>query len=338
MAALIDAYRDTARFKSRKPRTRETYNSTLNYLKAKIGHLAVRAISPATIQAIKEELQDTPSKANGVLALLSILFKLAIKQGTIQVNPASSPGKLDVRPRIEIWSREEEKRYIEALRPRLRLLFALMLYTLQRLSDVLAMTLNQISEQDGRLYVVLRQHKTDELIGIPVHAELETLLRARMAENVIVAEPGTDRKIESLLLVPSPRGVAWSRRNASRAWDHDLAEADEKLAQELKARGWIAVKIKQEIAGRRRQRRDLRRTGIVRMAEGGATTPQIAAVSGHQIDYCQRILDTYLPRRTEVALGGIEAWEASEKTGPRVVRLSDTVALESGAQRRRDRG
>jgi hypothetical protein len=74
------------------------------------------------------------------------------------------------------------------------------------------------------------------------------------------------------------------------------------------------------------------------MAEGGATTPQIAAVSGHQIDYCQRIIDTYLPRRTEVALGGIEAWEAAEKSGPRVVRLSDAVALESRAQKRRDKG
>ena len=53
----------------------------------------------------------------------------------------------------------------------------------------------------------------------------------------------------------------------------------------------------------------MRRTGIVRLAEAGATTAQIAAISGHRIDQCQKILDTYLPRRSEVALGGIEAWE-----------------------------
>ncbi|GEK97035.1 hypothetical protein GKA01_22320 [Gluconobacter kanchanaburiensis NBRC 103587] len=37
--------------------------------------------------------------------------------------------------------------------------------------------------------------------------------------------------------------------------------------------------------------------------------PQIAAISGHAIDYYQRIIDTYLPRRTEVALAGMEIWE-----------------------------
>ena len=70
------------------------------------------------------------------------------------------------------------------------------------------------------------------------------------------------------------------------------------------------------------QRRDLRRTGIVRLAEAGATVPQIAALSGHSIDYCQRILGTYLPRRTEVALGGIETWERSAGVELKVVRLA----------------
>ena len=48
---------------------------------------------------------------------------------------------------------------------------------------------------------------------------------------------------------------------------------------------------------------------MIRLAQAGATTPQIASISGHTIDRCQRILDTYLPRRTEVALGAIELWE-----------------------------
>lgn len=52
-----------------------------------------------------------------------------------------------------------------------------------------------------------------------------------------------------------------------------------------------------ELTHRHRQRRDFRRTGVVRLAEAGATTPPIAAVSGHRIDRCQNIIDTYLPRR-----------------------------------------
>ena len=333
MAALIASYRQTARFKSRAPNTQATYGYTLDWIKARMGDVPISAITAKTIQAIKEELRDAPYKANQVLALLSILFELALKQGLIKTNPAADPGKLEVSPRVEVWSRDEEARYMELFRPRLKMLFMLMLYTLQRLSDVLQMSLTQVQEQNGRLYITLRQHKTGELVGIPVHETLAPLLRLRMGEDVTIAEEGTDRQIKSLLLVPSPRGRQWLRRNASRAWDHDLALADARLADELKGRGWVQAKITEEVAKRHRQRRDLRRTGIVRMAEAGCTTPQIAAVSGHQIDYCQRIIDTYLPRKTEVALGGVELWEAGDKAGGRVIRLSDVVAVESRAQK-----
>ena len=53
------------------------------------------------------------------------------------------------------------------------------------------------------------------------------------------------------------------------------------------------------------QYRDLRRTAIVRLAEAGATVPEIAAISGHQIHSCQRILEVYLPRNVEMARAGI---------------------------------
>jgi integrase len=78
--------------------------------------------------------------------------------------------------------------------------------------------------------------------------------------------------------------LPWQYRNFSRSWDAVCEKA-----------GIVGV-----------QRRDLRRTAMVRMAEVGATTAQIAAVSGHTIDQTARILDTYIPRRGEVAAGAIE--------------------------------
>jgi hypothetical protein len=45
------------------------------------------------------------------------------------------------------------------------------------------------------------------------------------------------------------------------------------------------------------------------VAEAGATTPQIASVSGHSIESCQKILDVYLPCLGDIALGAILAWE-----------------------------
>jgi hypothetical protein len=90
---------------------------------------------------------------------------------------------------------------------------------------------------------------------------------------------------------------------------------------------WTKDRVRAELEDQHRQRRDLRRTGVVRMAELGLPTPQIAAISGHKIDHCQEIIDTYLPRRAEVAVAAIEAWEAAEdaraQPAARVVRLAD---------------
>lgn len=332
MSALILDYRDSPRFKSRKPGTRKIYGHTLDFIDRVMGPLLVRNITPNDIQILKDELQDTPSKANQTLALLSILFKRAVKSGAVMVNPAASPGKLELPPRTQLWSPETEDRYMSEFRPSLQLAFALMLYTLQRLSDVLAMTMRQVTEKDGRLYIVVKQAKTDALVGIPVHNKLEPRLRARLAQRItrtVAAADGTKREVETTLLVASPRGKLWARRNASRAWDHDMAAADARLRASLAAAGRSPEDIEAAVARHGEQRRDLRRTGIVRLAERGATTPQIAAISGHSIDYCQRIIDTYLPRRTEVALGGIEAWE---NFGPRVVRMPDTEAVPAPAK------
>ncbi|MBV9586762.1 MAG: hypothetical protein JO213_17960 [Alphaproteobacteria bacterium] len=40
--------------------------------------------------------------------------------------------------------------------------------------------------------------------------------------------------------------------------------------------------------------RDLRRKAATKLAEAGSTTPQIASITGHSIERCQRILDTYV--------------------------------------------
>ena len=138
--------------------------------------------------------------------------------------------------------------------------------------------------------------------------------------------------------VPSPTGRAWLRRNFSRKWDLTMRRMALRRARELFRQGWPKDRVRATLREQHRQRRDLRRTGIVRMAEAGVPLPQIAAISGHQIDSCARIIDTYLPRRTEVAIAAMAAWEAGEtaaaaRPGPRVVRLAEH-AMRSG---RKDR-
>lgn len=89
--------------------------------------------------------------------------------------------------------------------------------------------------------------------------------------------------------------------------------------------GFSKEEVREQLGGNHRQRRDLRRTGIVCLAEAGATTPQIASISGHGIDYCQRIIDIYLPRCTEGTIAGMQLWEQhQERETTKVVSIAAT--------------
>ena len=114
------------------------------------------------------------------------------------------------------------------------------------------MTTANIKEKDNRLYISLRQQKGDELIDVPVHSALQPFVRERLVPNW-KAEPLSGQRqyqnaTSTLLLIPSPTGKLWAYRNFGRTWDLTVKRA-----------GIVDL-----------QRRDLRRTGIVRLAEAGA--------------------------------------------------------------------
>jgi integrase len=212
---------------------------------------------------------------------------------------------LATQSRTEVWSRAECAAFCTDASSSLRLALMLLVYTAQRPGDVLEMTTARITERDGRLYFLLRQQKTDELLSVPLHADLDPPVRDRIATPVVrraKALDGQIQEVESILLVPSPTGLPWAYRNFARAWD-----------------------AHRQVAGiEGKQRRDLRRAAVVRLAEAGATVPQIAAVTGWAIDYCQSIVDVYLPRRTEVELIAIALWEKAPQADSKVVNLGLT--------------
>ena len=287
VSALIADYLASSRFKSRASLTQRDYRHWLGVIRDEYGDLPVRGMRPGHIERIKARYEATPRKANWIIQMFRIILGRAVKLEWIEANPAAKPDLFERPPRETIWTAEDEAAFMAAARPSLRLACALLAYTAQRPSDVLAMTRGHISERDSRLWITVRQRKTSELVEMPAHHTLEPLLRERLADPA-----------GGMLLVPSPTGRPWLRRNFARAWD-----------EVAKASG---------IVGKRRQ--DWRRTAVVRMAEAGLTTPQIASITGHGIDYCQRIIDTYLPRRTEVAAAAIDAWEAAPAA--RVVNLA----------------
>lgn len=296
--ALVADYYRTDAFKGLKPRTQETYRTNLEQLRNVAGTIPVKMISIPWVERLKLELQDQPGKANNTLAVLRIVLGVGVRLGYCATNPAKEVSKVKLPPRRAVWEPAQIDAFLAAARPSLRLGMALMLFCAQRLSDVLAMTKGCVSEENGSLVISVRQEKTDEPLEVDVHPQLEPLLRERLAQ--------TDA---SMMLVPSPTGLHWRRRNFSRAWD----EARKKAGLEGL------------------QRRDLRRTAVVLMAQARMPASLISQITGHQIDTCQRIINVYLPKRRELGREAMKMWAAS----PMPTSLSNIVKLGVERQKRK---
>lgn len=327
---LIEKYKANDLYKSRAPGTRRLYDGYLKGMKKDYGDLPIRSIRRKTISAIRDKLASTPAKANQTLALFRILLGFAESElEAIPSNPAIRPRRLTAPKREQIWEQAEIDAFMSAASSRIALGMALLFYTVQRTSDMLDLTTESVKEKAGRLYIRLRQAKTEEWVLVPVHARLEPLLRQRIATPILCRRRGPDGKKTSEVvpwLVPSPEGCRWHRRNFSRHWDAAIRRMLYRQARQMLAGGISKPEIRKHFQDRHRQRRDLRRTGMVRMAEAGATTPQISSVSGHSIESCQKILDVYLPRRSEIALGAILAWENQANTAAVAESVANSVS------------
>jgi integrase len=197
-------------------------------------------------------------------AVLKNLFGVARYYGIVVTDEAAGLRLKTTRPRDRIWSDDEVARWLAAAAcedPHMTTAFLLLQYSAQRPSDVLKMTWPQYSGSAIRL----RQEKTGALLDVPTHPVLRDHL------------DGLTRSPSSLTII-SYRGrpVKYLRFN----------ERFRRIA---------------ERAGVDAQARDLRRTAMLRMAEAGATVPQVASVSGHSIEATQHILETYLPRNRDLA-------------------------------------
>jgi integrase len=253
--ALVAHYKSHDDYLLLAPKTRREYARCLDLIRMKMGDVAVKQVTPAIVQALKRAFAPTPVQANHVLRTLRLLMSFARREGMVQHNPVSHFRQYRERPRQQVWSDTDERRFLAVCGPELALVYLIAVYTAQRQADVLALPW---SAYDGHS-ISLRQAKTTKRVDLLVAARLRRLLEETPRVSPIICTTASGRP--------------WKADNLR----HRFAAA-------MKRAG---------LAGLRFQ--DLRRTAIVRMAEAGCTVPEIASVSGHQIDTCQRIIDVYLP-------------------------------------------
>ncbi len=278
---LMRLYRTDERFEGLAPATKRSYEQCLVVIEAwsaRAGHPPIASLERQHVKAFYRSMAETPSKANAVLRVLRLLLAFAVDEGLLDRNPAERPRLKTTPPRQQVWPAEAIQKFVAAAksagRPSLGLAVLLGANLGQREGDILKLSWSQF---DGSA-ITLRQGKTGVLLAVPAAKELRLAL------------DGMSRQSPTILICET----------TNRTWKPDFFRHEFRRIADIAGLSNL-------------QFLDLRRTSVVRLAEAGCTVPEIAAITGHQLDRTARILETYLPRNAPMARAAIRKLDTHRK-------------------------
>lgn len=243
-AGLWRAYLLSHDFKRLARGTQAGYRRLIEPLVDDFGDLPVATLQTKHVRGWRDEMAETPRKANGMVTVLRILLAWGIEREWRKDNPAKGIKPLRYkRVPHRPWTDTEVEAMTgpEAGAGALPVLIAL--YTAQRLGDVLSLPW---SAYDGDT-ITLRQSKTGAELVIPVHP----ILRAAL---------DVTPRLHSVICT-RPDGQPWKIDH----FKHSFAAARRKLGlpDDLHFHG-------------------LRHSAASRLAEAGASHAEIASITGHK--------------------------------------------------------
>lgn len=244
--ALVQSYYQSPQFRALRASTQANYRRILERLRAKHGANPWPLLNPQHVRKLVAERIEYPAAANHLLRMLRLLAAHAIQIGIRDTDPTA--GIRRVRREVkgyQTWSEADIAQY-EAAHPsgtKARLALALLLYTAQRRSDVVRMGRQHV--RDGMIAV--RQIKTGAELRLPIAAPL--------ARELAHVPPG------QLTFLARTDGASHSANGFYNVFSDWCRQAG--LPSGLAPHG-------------------LRKAAARRLAEAGATTHQIAAITGHK--------------------------------------------------------
>jgi integrase len=242
---ILDFYK-SVEFANLKPNSQDAYRAVLEPLAAKHGHKRLALLNRDAARTMIQRIGDKrPAMANLTKNVLARVFRVAVDSEQWHVNPfARLPSYKGGTHHT--WTEAElltfEKRW--PLGTRERLAYALLLYTGQRVGDVVKMHWRDVVANE----IHLAQEKTDTALRVPIHSEITRAVRAMPAR--------------SLSLFAGKRGGAL-KRGDSLSMVIRKAVRLAGLPPRCKAHG-------------------LRKAIMRRLAEADVSSKSIAAVSGHK--------------------------------------------------------
>jgi integrase len=248
--ALIDAYLTTSpNFLKAKATTQYQYKRSLDIARAAWGNLRAAGLRPVHIQAVMDELAETPAKANAFLSAMTILSGWARARDHIEQSLTEGVEKYDLKGGHKPWTEEQIRAAHSELTGVIRRGVMLYTYTGQRGSDVVRLGETFVDEGGFRL----KQQKTGREVWCPILPEL-------------AAEIATwERRPGPYLLQAS--GEPYSRKLFSMHFKTEREKIP--LLKDCTLHG-------------------LRATAVIRLRREGLTTAQIQDISGMSLQMIER--------------------------------------------------
>lgn len=311
------------------PATAKNYETSLKRLEAWAGKHQLAHITRKRVRVLRDRMLETigHDPAHKTLKVGRQLFAFAIDEDMLEQgrNPFEKFGLAAPPPRDVVWSPMAREETIAAAhatgRPSMALAIMLGFAIGQREADILQLTPQQfvaipehkMQPEDYRTLagmapdgtprgIRIRQNKTRAWIEVPVTGEVRAAVEANIARAM-------DAGILAVILddTREPLGP-YAREAGQTRFQRDFGLVRSHAATNARKRADEALAA--EIEGI--EFRDLRRTCVVYLGELGLDAHLIAAITGHDIDETQRILNTYMPPTTGRAARAIAISAARE--------------------------
>ena len=173
MKHLIDNAIATAREKKLAENTIKQYEIAATRLKTAFSDFRVDEVTPADVGKLMEHHSATPNFANRMRSLLRMAFKPAVRTGVCAANPTDTIEPFKERKRDRYITDEEWSAICAHASPALRCMMDIAYLTAQRIGDVLAIRLDQVSDEG----ITFRQEKTKKRLMVATSPELADAIK-----------------------------------------------------------------------------------------------------------------------------------------------------------------
>ena len=185
--------------------TAKQYDAAAERLKAIFVQFQPREVLPRHVAAVKMELASTPNMCNRILSLLRIVFGYALEWQEVDANPCIGITRHEEGKRDRYITDAEFGALLDAASPYIRSILEMCYLTGQRIGDVIAIRLTDISDE-GVSFV---QAKTGAKLIVAMTPDLQAVISRAKA---------LPRKVRTLTLFCSRSGKPVSYETVKEAF------------------------------------------------------------------------------------------------------------------------